>query len=156
MQRHAQALTVLIVSGPIEVARAAAAATAESGGVTIAATLQAFLGLAIVLGLIVATAFFLKRLQPGRFGANSMLKPVASLALGTRERIVVVELGDKWLILGVTAQSITTLHTTDRGAVPESHAAPANSAFAPLLADWVSRMSAGRRPRQTAPAATSE
>ena len=36
---------------------------------SIGSTVQAFAGLGIVLGMIIAAAFILKRLQPGRFGA---------------------------------------------------------------------------------------
>lgn len=124
---------------------AAPAAPAEPAGVGFGATLQAFAGLGVVLALIVATAWFLKRLQPGRFGAATLLKPVASLALGTRERVVVVELGDKWLVLGVTAQTITTLHTTEREAMPAPAAGSTPApAFAPQLAQWAARLGAGR------------
>lgn len=99
------------------------------------AALQALAGLAIVVGLIFATGWVLKRLQPGRFAATGILKPIAQIALGTRERVVVVEMGETWLVLGVTANSITTLHTTAKGdiaaAQPLARAAP--------FADWLAR-----------------
>ena len=95
----------------------------ESVGSTTAglgAALQAFVGLAIVIGLIITAAYVLKRLQPGRFGTSNLLKPVASLALGARERVVVVEMGDQWLVLGVTTTSITALHTGAKGTLPQA------------------------------------
>jgi flagellar protein FliO/FliZ len=100
---------------------------------TFSAAMQALMGLALVVGLIVVTAYVLKRIQPGRFAASTILKPVASLSLGTRERVVVVEMGDEWLVLGVTAQNITTLHTTAKGSVATT-AIPA-----PTFGDWLKR-----------------
>ncbi|PWC17421.1 flagellar biosynthetic protein FliO [Brenneria corticis] len=51
---------------------------------------------------------------------NKLLKVVSSCPLGQRERVVIVEVEDTWLVLGVTAQQITPLHTlpaqaTDNG-----------------------------------------
>ena len=84
----------------------------------IGSTLQAIAGLGLVLGLILATAYGLRKLQPGRFAAGNLLRSVSALNVGARERVVVVEFGEQWLVLGVTAQSITTLHTAARGTLP--------------------------------------
>jgi flagellar protein FliO/FliZ len=102
---------------------------------TTGAALQALAGLAIVVALIVATAIVLKRLQPGRFGGAQVLKPVSSLALGTRERVVVVEMGEQWLVLGVTAHTITALHTAPKGELPSISVRPLQASFA----DWLAR-----------------
>ena len=75
-------------------------------------------GLLIVVVFIIGAAFLLRRLAPGRFTGSQLLRPVSTLALGTRERLIVVEMGDQWLVLGVTASSITTLHTAPKGDLP--------------------------------------
>jgi flagellar protein FliO/FliZ len=100
---------------------------------TFSAAMQALMGLALVVGLIVVAAYVLKRVQPGRFAASTILKPVASLSLGARERVVVVEMGDEWLVLGVTAQNITTLHTTAKGRVATT------AISTPTFGDWLKR-----------------
>jgi flagellar protein FliO/FliZ len=91
-----------------------------------------------VVAAIFAAAFLFKKsgLQGG--GANAaLLKPVASLSLGTREKLVVVQVADRWLVLGVTAQSIQALADLDAQALP---AAPAAAApFAGLLAKALKR-----------------
>ena len=94
----------------------------------------AVLALLAVLALIVALAWLLKRLPATGLRSSEQLRVVASLAVGQRERVVVVEVGGQQLLLGVTAQSITTLHQ-----LPESLAIPAPqplsaSPFAQLLA----------------------
>jgi flagellar protein FliO/FliZ len=68
-------------------------------------------GLFTVLALIFVLAFFLKRFNPAVLQKNSVLKVVASHSLGQRERIVVVAVGDQQLLLGVTSQHISLLHT---------------------------------------------
>ncbi len=117
------------------IAAAPGVARANASDSPAGAALQALTGLAIVVGLIIATAWVMKRLQPGRFAAGGVLKPVAQISLGTRERVVVVEMGDKWLVLGVTAASITTLHTTDKG---DPGSAPEAIQRAPF-AEWLAR-----------------
>ena len=107
---------------------------AADGAPSLGATLQAFAGLGLVLALIVATAFVLKRVQPGRFAASSLLKPVATLAVGARERVVIVELGDEWLVLGVTPQSVNLLHATARRQLADAAEPPR-----PAFADWLAR-----------------
>ncbi|MFI8415767.1 flagellar biosynthetic protein FliO [Serratia sp. NPDC078593] len=42
---------------------------------------------------------------------NALLNVRASCQVGQRERVVVVEVDNTWLVLGVTAQHITPLHT---------------------------------------------
>jgi flagellar protein FliO/FliZ len=87
---------------------------------TLGAGLQALVGLGIVLALIAACSLFLKRMTPGRFGRAGLLKPVATVAVGPRERIVVVELGDTWMVVGVTATQITALHTLPKETIPST------------------------------------
>ncbi len=66
------------------------------------------LSLLMVLVLIVICAFVLKRFNLTQHD-GSQLKVLASLSLGTKERVVVVQVGKKQLLLGVTAQQITLL-----------------------------------------------
>jgi flagellar protein FliO/FliZ len=80
----------------------------------IGSSLQAIAGLGLVLGLILTTAYVLRKLQPGRFSSGNLTRIVSALNVGARERVIVVEFGEQLLVLGVTAQSITTLHTAPR------------------------------------------
>lgn len=67
----------------------------------------------IVLVIIIGCALVLKRFQLSPQGSVSGLKVVTSLTLGTKERVVVVQVGQKQLLLGVTAQQITLLDTLE-------------------------------------------
>jgi flagellar protein FliO/FliZ len=63
-----------------------------------------------VLVAIVIVAWLLKKLQVGGNSVNG-LKVVTSLNLGSKERLVVVQVGKKQLLLGVTGQQINILDT---------------------------------------------
>ena len=93
------------------------------------AALQTTIGLAFVVAMIIAIAFLVKRLLPGKFHGAQLIRPVASVSIGARERIVVVEIEEQWLVLGVTPASINTLYTMPKGeAAVDSRA----TALAPL------------------------
>jgi len=66
--------------------------------------------LLFVLVAIFVVAWILKKLQVGGSAVNG-LKVVTSLNLGSKERLVVVQVGKKQLLLGVTGQQINMLET---------------------------------------------
>ena len=70
------------------------------------------LSLFMVLAVIATSAFILKRFQGVRHSLNG-LKVVTSLHVGAKEKLVVVQAGQKQLLLGVTAHQITLLETLD-------------------------------------------
>jgi flagellar protein FliO/FliZ len=70
------------------------------------------LSLLAVLVAIVIVAWILKKLQVGGLAVNG-LRVVTSLNLGSKERLVVVQVGEKQLLLGVTSQQINLLETLD-------------------------------------------
>jgi flagellar protein FliO/FliZ len=81
--------------------------------------------LLVVVAAIFAAAFLFKRLGLQATGsAAGLLKPVASLSLGPRERLMIVEVSGRWLVLGVTAQSIQTLADVEPKELPAVPAAP--------------------------------
>lgn len=70
---------------------------------------QAMASLGLVLLLIVALAWFMRRwLGKARVG-GAFLKIRGGVMLGSRERLVVVEAGDRCLLLGVTSQQINLI-----------------------------------------------
>jgi flagellar protein FliO/FliZ len=102
-------------------ARAAAQTTAipETPGVPGSAMLQMLFGLALVIGVLFLGAYFLRRFGGGRmFGDSGALRVVGGLMLGPRERIVLLEVGETWLVVGIVPGQIKTLHTLPRGELP--------------------------------------
>ncbi|MDD2031149.1 flagellar biosynthetic protein FliO [Pseudomonas sp. FP1154] len=91
------------------VATVAAAPAASSG---IAGQLaQLVLGLLLVLGLIFFLAWLLRRVQQaGPAGKGQVIDIVGSRALGPRDRLVLVQVGNEQILLGLSPGTITALH----------------------------------------------
>lgn len=98
--------------------------------------LQVLLGLLLILGLLFAAATFLRKLNGGRaFGGNGPMRLVGGLMIGTRERIVLVEVGDDWLVVGITPGQIRTLHTMPKGELPPT--AAGDKSFGKMLKQMI-------------------
>ena len=92
---------------------------------TASSMLTVLLSLVLILGGFVAVAWFARRYLPG-MGAQGAVKVVGSTAVGTRERVVVVEVDGTWLLLGVGGGNVRLLHTLPR---PADQNAPQPNAF---------------------------
>jgi len=96
---------------PLFLSTAAPALRAADASPDFAGSLgQTLFGLAIVIGLLLASLWLLKRLSAPR-GAAAGLKVLGAVAVGPRERVVLVEIAGQVLVLGVTASNVRTLHT---------------------------------------------
>lgn len=71
--------------------------------------LQLLFALAIVLVVIYGAATLFRRFSGTMGSVSSCMKVVSALMVGQRERVIIVELEDEWLVLGVTAHSINLL-----------------------------------------------
>ncbi len=111
---------------------------------TSSALLQGLLGLGMVLAALAAFFWFLRRFSPGQSAAQGAVKVVGGVMLGPRERLVVVEVGETWLLLGVGGGQVSALHTLPR---PEGVAAAADvqSARKPDFADKLKELLSKRQ-----------
>lgn len=96
--------------------------------------LQAAFGLATVLALIFLCGWAARRLGLRQSGSGRLLKVVSSTMVGQRERVVVVEIGGSWLVLGVAAGQVRALHTMPAEHLPEVQAASMVSGMTPAAA----------------------
>ncbi|VVO20318.1 flagellar biosynthetic protein FliO [Pseudomonas fluorescens] len=89
---------------------ATAAAPAVSSGVAGQLT-QLVFGLLLVLGLIFFLAWLLRRVQQaGPAGKGQVIELIGSRALGPRDRLMLVQVGNEQILLGLSPGSITALH----------------------------------------------
>ncbi len=92
-----------------------------------------------ILAMIPAALWLLKRTPVGGAGSGPLMKSVAVLPLSASQRIVTIEVGQgesrRWLVLGVTPSSITTLHTM----APLEGAAPTTAATVPAFAGLLAK-----------------
>jgi len=101
-----------------------------SASSTLAQTAGALL---LVLGVIFALAWLLRRMQGLRAGASQgALQVRAGLNVGARERVLWVQAGDKHLLLGVAPGRVQTLHVFD---APPVEASPEASDRLPSFAE---------------------
>jgi flagellar protein FliO/FliZ len=77
------------------------------------------LGLALVLGLIVLASWLLRRFGAGPAASGSLIRVVTAASVGPRERVVLVEIQDTWLVLGVAPGRVNTLHQLPRQQVAQ-------------------------------------
>ncbi|MCW8328188.1 flagellar biosynthetic protein FliO [Photobacterium sp. SDRW27] len=80
---------------------------APAADMNIATTLAA---LVLVVVLILFLAWLLKRMKlPGLQGGDSSMKILRQLPLGQKERIVLLQVGEEQMLVGVTQQNISLL-----------------------------------------------
>ncbi|WP_162851765.1 flagellar biosynthetic protein FliO [Azoarcus indigens] len=89
---------------------------------------QMIFGLVIVIALLVVCLWLIKRLGAPR-GSAAALKVLGAAPVGPRERVVLVELGEKVLVLGVAPGNVRTLHVMGKDELPPA-AAGGPAAFA--------------------------
>ena len=130
------AVLALIALLPTEVL----AQATEAPGVATGAILQMLFGLALIVGLLFFGAYLLRRLNGGRhFGHGGPLRIVGGLMLSARERIILVEVGDEWILVGVVPGQIKTLHTLPKGELPADSPGSSDKPFGQWLRQMTER-----------------
>ena len=84
---------------------------------------QMFLGLAVVIAVLLVCLWLLKRLGAPRGSARG-LKVLGAAPVGPRERVVLVEVADQVLVLGVAPGRVNMLHSVAPEALAASATAP--------------------------------
>lgn len=100
--------------------------------------LQTIFALVFVLALLIGLAWFMKRYGPKVMGGNNKMRVVSSLNLGGRERIVLVEVADQWIVVGASPGRINALATMPRqeGELPPL-ATTQNGPAAANFSEWL-------------------
>jgi len=92
-----------------EVARFAAPAQ-FSAPAAATGTLRVVLALSLVLGAVFAAGWLLRRIRPVGGARSPELEILAQLSLGTRERAVLLRVGQQQLLVGVAAGCVQVLY----------------------------------------------
>lgn len=80
-----------------------------------AGMLQVLGGLLLVLALLVGLAWTFKRFGAHPQRAAGAIKIIGGATVGQRERVVLIEVGGTWLVIGVAQGHVTTLHSMPKG-----------------------------------------
>ncbi|WP_266159762.1 FliO/MopB family protein [Dyella silvatica] len=100
--------------------------------------LRMLLSLGGIVALIFAAGWLSRRVQGRAQPGGRRIRCVESFALGTRERVLLLDADGKRLLIGLGPAGMRTLHVYD-GAAPEqdeSTAAAAPFNFSDVLAAW--------------------
>lgn len=77
--------------------------------------LKMMMGLAVVLGVMALISWGVKRMLPNGAKQQSALKVVGGVSVGSRERVVVLEVADRWLVVGVAQGQVSAIANLEVG-----------------------------------------
>ena len=122
-------LLLLAMSG----AHASAPKDAVGAPIGAADVVEMLLGLVIVLASVVVVGWLYSRSRRFQQGGEQIISVLAAQSLGPKERIVLVEIGGKQIVVGMTSAQVQTLHVFEERAVDSAPTAATTSAFSTRL-----------------------
>jgi len=105
--------------------------TTDSSSISTSGVWEITVALLIVIGAIVFLGWVVRKLQPGSIGGNRHLNIISTMAVGTRERVVLIDVAGKQLLIGVTANQISALTELDE---------PVSSSGEPSTHDFATKL----------------
>ena len=115
-----------------------AAETPASSGIGMGELATLGLGLTFVLLVILGSAWAIKRMGVVPSANKGVIRILSVTPVGSRERIALVEVGGQQLLLGVTANQVTLLHSFAEP-ISTEQSNQINSEFAQKLHQFVKR-----------------
>ncbi len=112
-------------SAPLESLGGQNPAVVGGAGMDVSQQLAQVLGsLGVVLALVLVLAWLAKRLSRSRTAQTRGLRLVGGISLGAKERIVLVQVGERQLLVGVAPGCLQTLHVLEKPLTGEAQAMP--------------------------------
>ncbi|MDH5408013.1 MAG: flagellar biosynthetic protein FliO [Gammaproteobacteria bacterium] len=94
---------------------------------------QMFFGLALVLGIIFGMAWLIRRMGTLQHVGHSSLCILGGVSLGQRERVVLLQVGEQQLLVGIAPGQIRTLHVLEKPIATNPNQSSTSSGFAEKL-----------------------
>jgi flagellar protein FliO/FliZ len=129
---RALALTLLLFCSAS--AAAVASAPAETPVASAGSLLQVLFGLIVVLALMAGAAWMLRRMGVAGVNAGNVARVVGGVSVGNRERVLVVEIADQWIVVGVAPGRVNALSAMPRRELPHAQQVASDS---PNFASWL-------------------
>jgi flagellar protein FliO/FliZ len=85
----------------------------SSGPISSSGIIEMLGGLIFVVLLIFTLAWLFKRMGSNSFGLGGVIRVLAAMSLGNRDRIALIEVGEKQMLIGISPGRISTLHVFD-------------------------------------------
>lgn len=124
---------------------AQAVETAAPTTISAGTYLQATIALGLIVGLLLGLAWLARKLSASKGFGQGGMKVVGGVALGPRERIVLLEVGDEWLVVGIVPGQIRTLHRLAKGEPGPSTATPFSPGEEKPFTQWLQSVTERRR-----------
>lgn len=106
---------------------AANAAEAASPAVSAGTYLQTALALSLIVAILVGAAWLARKVSGGKKFGQGDMRVIGGVALGPRERIVLLEIGEQWLVIGIVPGQIRTLHRMAKGTTIPADNSPSSA-----------------------------
>ena len=90
------------------------AADALPGTPSFGGLFQVVIALVIVIAAIAGSAWLMRRFGPTQMGPGGAMRVIGGVMIGPRERLVLVEVNDTWLIIGVAPGHVSPVHSMPR------------------------------------------
>ena len=110
-------LSLILYTLPVTTMAQTVAADATGSAASGGSMLQVILGLGLVLAVMAGSAWLLKRFGGLQQRSGGGIKVIGGSAVGQRERVVLVEVADTWLVIGVAPGHVTALHSMPKGEI---------------------------------------
>ena len=85
----------------------------QSGSDSLSNLMQVTFGLFVIILLITAVAWFIRRFGNFQIAAKGNLRIIGGLPLGARERVVLIQVGSEQIVLGVAPGRIEKIHVLE-------------------------------------------
>lgn len=96
-------------------------------GVSSSGLVEVVVGLIFVVLLIFALAWLYKRFGNAGMGMGNLIRVIAAMSLGSRDRIALIEVGQKQLLIAISPGRISTLHVFEDAISVHGHSASAEA-----------------------------
>jgi flagellar protein FliO/FliZ len=129
----------LLMSGISVYAEAAEQAAPASAG----SLLRVLLGMVAVLALMAGAVWLLRRYGVTNAVSSGAVKLVGGLSVGGRERVLVLEVADQWIVVGVAPGRVSALSTMPKqeaATLPQSM--PMTKSFSSWLQQTIEKRNA--------------
>jgi flagellar protein FliO/FliZ len=104
------------------------------------------IGLALVLALMAGLAWLLRRASGMQRDTAGAIRVIGGAMVGQRERVVLLEVADTWLVVGVAPGHVTALHSMPKGEIGKGP--PSQAGSGTRFSTWLQQI-ADKRSGQT-------
>ena len=133
-------LSATMIAVPVDAAESPASPIGMAGEVLDGGFMLQFLaGLGVVVLCIIGLAWLLKRAGGLQASARGALRVVDGVALSTRERLVLVQVGEQQVLLGVAPGRVNAVHVLEQPVSTDAVDEAPSESFAARLREVIGR-----------------